>query len=218
MADREERIEKIVSLIVSNWKRLSEDPFQVPVGISARHVHLTREHVELLFGGGYELTPYKPLSQRGQFACREQVSLLGPKGCIEKVRILGPEREHTQVEISSSDGRVLGIRPPVRTSGDIKGTPGISLRGPKGEITLQEGVIAADRHIHMTPADAKWFKVSDRDKVNVLVPGDKGGMLKQVTIRVSDAARLDFHVDTDDANAFLLVQGQWVSIRKEESI
>lgn len=218
MADREELVEKIASLVVENWKRLCEDPFQVPVGISARHVHLTREHVELLYGRGYKLTPYKALSQRGQFACREQLTLIGPKGCIEKVRILGPERAHTQIELSVSDGRVLGIQPPVRTSGDIAGTPGITLRGPKGELTVPHGVIAADRHIHMTPADAKWFEVADQERVNVLVPGSKGGVLGQAIIRVSEAAKLDFHVDTDDANAFLLSQGQWVSIRKEASV
>lgn len=217
MPNKEELIEKISTLVIENLTRLSEHPFCVPVGISARHVHLKREHVEILFGKGYELTPCKPLSQRGQFACVEQVALIGPKKGFEKVRILGPERSATQVELSAGDCRILGVNPPVRTSGDIKGTPGITIRGPEGEISLEEGVIIADRHIHMTPGDAKWFGVSDKERVSVQVSGPKGGIIGQVVIRVSGTARLDFHIDTDDANAFQLKQGQWVSVRKEET-
>lgn len=217
MPNKEELIERISTLVIENWNRLSEEPFQVPVGISARHVHLTREHVEVLFGKGYELTVCKVLSQIGQFACTEQVELVGPKGRFEKVRILGPERKNTQVEVSAGDSRILGVYPPVRTSGDISGTPGILIRGPKGEVALKEGVIIADRHIHMTPEDARWFGVTDRERVKVQIPGSKGGIMERVVIRVSDTAKLDFHIDTDDANAFRLTQGQWVSIRKEGS-
>lgn len=217
MENREELIQKVTSLVLENWKRLSTRPFQVPVGISARHVHLSREHVEMLFGTGYRLTPSKALSQPGQFACEERVAVCGPAGTLPKVRILGPERKQSQVEVASSDCRVLGIQPAVRSSGDLKGTPGILLKGPKGEVLLTEGVIIADRHMHMTPEDARWFGVLDQDRVSVVVNGPKGGELGQVLIRVTRDSKLDFHVDTDDANAFQLKQGQWVTIRKEEA-
>ncbi len=217
MDNREELIQKITELVLEHWNRLSTDPYQVPVGISARHVHLSRDHVETLFGAGYQLTPEKSLSQPGQFACKEQVEVCGPKGSIKKVRILGPERKQSQVEMAFSDCRILGIKPPVRTSGDLKETPGILLKGPVGEVSLKDGVIIADRHIHMTPEEASWFGVSDGDRVNVLVPGEKAGVLGRVLVRVTSESRLDLHVDTDDANAFLLRQGQWVTIRKDDA-
>ena len=217
MDNREELIQKITEMVLEHWNRLSADPYQVPVGISARHVHLSRDHVEILFGAGYQLTPEKSLSQPGQFACKEQVEVCGPKGSIKKVRILGPERKQSQVEMAFSDCRILGINPPVRTSGDLKETPGILLRGPAGEVSLKEGVIIADRHIHMTPEEASWFDVSDGDRVNVLVPGEKAGVLGRVLVRVTSESRLDLHVDTDDANAFLLRQGQWVTIKKDDA-
>ncbi|MEY8351817.1 phosphate propanoyltransferase [Lachnospiraceae bacterium 54-53] len=215
VADREELIEKITSLVLENWDRLSGEPYQVPVGISARHVHLTREHVEQLFGAGHRLTPMKALSQPGQFACEEQVAVCGPGGTFSRVRILGPERKQSQVEMASGDCRILGLKPPVRTSGDLAGTPGAVLKGPEGQVSLTEGVIIADRHIHMTPKDACWFGVYDKERVNVVVKGPRGGVLSQVLIRVTDDSRLDFHVDTDDANAFSLKQGQWVTLRKD---
>ena len=217
MDNREELIQKITEMVLEHWNRLSTDPYQVPVGISARHVHLSRDHVKILFGAGYQLTPEKSLSQPGQFACKEQVEVCGPKGSIKKVRILGPERKQSQVEMAFSDSRILGINPPVRTSGDLKETPGILLKGPVGEVSLKEGVIIADRHIHMTPEEASWFDVSDGDRVNVLVPGEKAGVLGRVLVRVTSESRLDLHVDTDDANAFLLRQGQWVTIRKDDA-
>lgn len=217
MDNREELIQKITEMVLEHWNRLSTDPYQVPVGISARHVHLSRDHVEILFGAGYQLTPEKSLSQPGQFACKEQVEVWGPKGAIKKVRILGPERKQSQVEMASSDCRILGTQPPVRTSGDLKETPGILLKGPVGEVSLKEGVIIADRHIHMTPEEARWFGVSDGDRVNVVVSGEKEGVLGRVLIRITSESRLDLHVDTDDANAFLLRQGQWVTIRKDDA-
>ena len=215
MENREELIQKVTSLVVENWTRLSTQPYQVPVGISARHVHLSKEHVEMLFGTGYRLTPIKALSQPGQFACEEQVAVCGRLGTLPRVRILGPERKQSQMGMAFSDCRGLGIQPQVRSSGDLKGTPGILLKGPKGEVLLTEGVIIADRHIHMTPEDSLWFGVSDQDRVSVAVNGPKGGVLDQVLIRVTQESRLDFHLDTDDANAFQLKQGQWVTIRKE---
>nr|WP_267128910.1 phosphate propanoyltransferase [Cytobacillus dafuensis] len=184
----------------------------VPVSISARHLHLKQEHVEMLFGKGYELTKYKDISQPGQYACNEKVTLKGPKGIIENVRVLGPLRKQTQVEISRTDARKIGVSPPVRNSGNIEGSAGITLIGPIGSLTLNEGCIIADRHIHMTPKDAYQFAVKDKQKVSVLVEGEKGGIMGQVTIRVNERYALDMHIDTDDANAFDLKGNEWLKI------
>jgi putative phosphotransacetylase len=203
-----ELIENITRLVVEELQNhhliKKEQKTYVPVSISARHIHLKQEHVEILFGKGHRLTPLKELSQPGQYACKEQVILEGPKGKIENVRVLGPLREHTQVEITRTDARKLGISPPVRNSGNISGSAPITLIGPNGSIHLAEGCIIADRHIHMTSQDAIDFRVKDKQKVSVLVEGDKGGMMGQVTIRVHDRYALDMHIDTDDANAFNL--------------
>lgn len=184
----------------------------VPVGISARHVHLQTEHLEKLFGKEYKLTFLKELSQPGQFAAQETVCIIGPKGKIEKVRILGPVRSKTQVEVSASDARVLGVAPVVRSSGNHQGTPGITIVGPEGQIEIKSGVIVADRHIHMSPDDAMDFMVGDGEKVRVMVSGPKGGIMDNVTVRVSENYRLDMHIDTDDANAFLIKQGDMLKI------
>lgn len=204
--------EKITKLVLEQLQQLEEKPYQVPVGISARHIHLERAHVEKLFGAGYRLTPLKAVSQPGQYACKETVEVIGSKGKPLRLRILGPERNATQVEVSLSDSRILGMIPPVRTSGDISGTPGIRIRGPKGEVETSEGVIIADRHIHMTPEDARWYGVSNGQQVRVLIGGERGGVMDHVTIRVTPTCSLDFHIDTDDANAFQLRQGQMVEI------
>lgn len=204
--------DKIAKMVWETLESLLRDPYLVPVGISARHVHLEERHIAVLFGEHYKLAEYKPLSQPGQFAAEETVEVIGPKGSFSKVRILGPARAKTQVELASSDGRILGVKPPVRSSGELAGTPGILLRGPRGEVVLSQGVITADRHIHMSLEDARWFRVEDGDKVKVLAEGAKGGVFHQVTIRVGREYRLDFHVDTDDANAFSLQQGQLVRV------
>jgi putative phosphotransacetylase len=184
----------------------------VPVSVSARHVHLQPEHVSQLFGEGYSLTKLKEISQPGQFACNEQVMIEGPKGRIEKVRILGPVRKQTQVEIARTDARKLGLTPPVRNSGNLEGSSPITIIGPHGKILLQEGCIIADRHIHMTPNDAAQFGVSDKQKVAVVVEGEKGGIMGQVTIRVRENYALDMHIDTDDANAFGLSGNELLKI------
>jgi putative phosphotransacetylase len=206
--------EQVAQLVMEQLQLLEKDPYQVPVGVSARHIHLERRHLDALFGEGYQLTPFKALSQPGQYASEETVEVIGTKGKPVKLRVLGPERKHTQVEVSLSDSRNLGIIPPVRTSGDVSGTPGIKIRGPKGEIEIDEGVIIPDRHIHMTPEDARWYGVKNGEKVQVAGGGSKGGILDQVVIRVSETAALDFHIDTDDANAFQMHQGQMVRIIK----
>ena len=215
MDPKQDITEQIKDLVMKNLTEITENPYYVPVGISARHVHLTREAIDILFGKGYLLTKFKDLSQPGQFAANEKVMIEGKTGNRMELRILGPERAYNQVELALSETRRLGIRPPVRSSGNIKGTPGIKVIGPKGSLTLKEGVIIADRHIHMTPADARWFGVKNGERVEVVVPGEKGGVMREVLIRVSEAGRLDFHVDVDDANAFLLEQGANVWIKKE---
>ncbi|WP_246594349.1 phosphate propanoyltransferase [Evansella tamaricis] len=184
----------------------------VPVSVSGRHIHLQKEHVQALFGYGYKLTKLKEISQPGQFACNEKVTIQGPEGTIENVRVLGPERTRTQVEISRSDGRRIGISPPVRNSGNILGSSPVTIIGPKGTIRLQEGCIIADRHIHMTPQDALDFGVMDKQKVSVLVDGEKGGVMGQVTIRVKENYALDMHIDTDDANAFGIRENQQLKL------
>jgi putative phosphotransacetylase len=213
-------VEMVTRLVMDNLEALMLEETntpkdKVPVGISARHVHLERQHLDILFGKDYQLTFLKPLSQPGQFAAEETVEIIGPKGILPSVRILGPERKQTQVEVAMTDGRKLGIKPPVRTSGELNGSPGIIIRGPKGEITIQEGVIIADRHIHMTPEDARRYDVKEGQKVKVLIDGQKGGIMHNVTIRVSDKYALDCHIDTDDASAFLISQGQMVTIIRE---
>ncbi|MFH1706933.1 MAG: phosphate propanoyltransferase [Planctomycetota bacterium] len=173
----------------------------IPISISVRHIHLSREHVEALFGPGHKLTRRSDLSQPGQFACEEVVTLRGPKSSIDKVRVLGPERSETQVEISRSDEFSLGIDAPIRPSGKLDGSPGLILAGPAGTVNLARGVIQAQRHIHMHPDDAARFGVSDRQWVMVRVGGARGMVYDDVLVRVDPAYRLDMHLDTDEGNA-----------------
>ena len=212
MDNTQQVVNSLAQLVYSVAEEIDKNPYAVPVGISARHVHVSKEAFELLFGNGKSLTKFKPLSQPGQFAANETVEIIGAKGSIKKVRILGPERKDCQVEISASDARTLGIKAPVRASGDIDGTPGIKIKGPFGEIGISNGVIIAERHVHMNNDDANWFGVKNNDSVMVSVPGSKGGIMGNVTVRVSDSYALDMHIDTDDANAFSLKQGQKVTL------
>ncbi|WP_274361383.1 phosphate propanoyltransferase [Paenibacillus thermotolerans] len=172
----------------------------IPIGVSARHIHLSPEHFEKLFGPGYQLKEMKPLSQPGQFAAEETVAVVGPKGKFDKVRILGPARGNTQLEISRSDAFALGVNPPVRLSGNIDGTPGITIVGPAGEITIEQGVIVAARHIHFHTDDAARFGISDKQTVSVRVEGERAVVFENVVCRVSDQFALDMHIDTDEAN------------------
>ena len=173
------------------------------VETSARHVHVCKETLETLFGAGYELTVKKPLSQPGQYACKERLTVVGPKGRFEKVVILGPCRRETQVEISVTDARRLGIKSVIRQSGDLEGTPGCILIGPKGKVALERGVIVAKRHIHMTPVDAIRAHVKDNDIVFVITTSyERSLIFSDVVVRVSPSYSLAMHVDTDEANAF----------------
>lgn len=174
---------------------------KVLVETSARHIHLTSEDVETLFGKGATLTKKKDLSQPGQFACEERVTIVGPKKPIANVSILGPVRPASQVEISLTDARTLGISAPVRESGDLEGTPGCKLVGPCGEIDLTSGVIVAKRHIHMTPEDAEAAGVKDKEIVSVKIDSERSAIFGDVVIRVSPKFATAMHVDTDEANA-----------------
>jgi putative phosphotransacetylase len=184
----------------------------VPIGVSARHIHLSREVMEQLFGKGYELTLFRPLSQPGQFAAGETVTLLGPKGQISKVRILGPLRQKTQVEISMTDAIALGIKSPVRESGYLEGTPGLTLIGPKGSFSLENGVIIAARHIHFHSSDAKLYGISDSDLIDVKIGESRPCIFHHVIARISDEFQLEMHIDTDEANAAGVKTGDYAKI------
>ena len=172
------------------------------VETSARHLHVSREHLDILFGKDYQLTAKKDLSQPGQFACVERVDVVGPKKTLAGVSILGPVRPETQVEISLTDARSIGVVAPVRESGDIAGSGACKLVGPKGEVEITEGVIAAKRHIHMTPEDAAEYGVADKDVVSVQMDTDGRSLtFGDVVVRVSKSYALAMHIDTDESNA-----------------
>ncbi len=180
----------------------------IPIAVSARHVHLTQETVEQLFGEGYQLTKYKPLSQPGQFAANERVTIVGPKNKIERVRILGPTRSKNQVEISRTDEFFLGIDAPIRQSGHTENSPGCILLGPEAKVAIKEGVICAWRHIHMTPEDATLFEVKDKDVVDVeVVNKERSLTFGNVLVRVSPKYKLEMHIDTDEGNAAEINRG-----------
>lgn len=191
---------------------LSGGQRRLPVAVSARHVHLSPEDVRALFGPGHELKVQKWLSQPNQFAAAETVSLIGPRGAIAKVRVLGPARGATQVEVSATDARVLGFTVPVRLSGDHTGTPGITLEGPRGRVTIPRGVIIAARHIHMHPDEAAAFGVQDKQLVRVRCPGPRQLIFDQVVVRVSPGFLLEMHIDTDEGNAAGLRDGDLVDL------
>lgn len=187
---------------------------KVPVGVSNRHVHLSAEDLAILFGEGHNLTPIKDLSQPGQFASDEVVSIIGPKGRIDKVRILGPVRKQTQVEISRTDSFVLGVKPPVRDSGDLKNSPGIIIEGPKGKVEIKEGVICAQRHLHLHPEEAEKLGLKDKEYISVRVEGERGLVFDHVFVRVHPQFAMDLHIDIDEANAAGLSTGDLVTIKK----
>ena len=210
----EKSIAKITKLVMEMLQGEGEkEGFMVPVGVSARHIHLTQKDVETLFGAGYQLTKKKEL-MGGQFASNEQVTIVGTKlRAIENVRILGPVRKDSQVEISQTDAMKLGVRAPLRDSGDIKGSAPIAVVGPKGAIYLKEGCIVARRHIHMSPADAKAAGLKDKDVVSVSAVNARGTTFNEVLIRVDNSFTLEMHIDTDEANASIIKTGDAVVIK-----
>lgn len=186
----------------------------IPVGISNRHIHLSKEHLDVLFGKGYELVKMKDLSQPGQYAAEEKVDVIGPKKTLKGVRILGPVRGETQIEVSITDAFTLGVDPIVRNSGDLANTPGVKIVGPQGEVVIDKGVIVAARHIHMHTSDAEKFEVSDKEIVTVKVEGPRGLTFDNVLVRVNKDYALEMHVDTDEGNAAQLKNGSMVELIK----
>ena len=211
------QIAEMVKKVLSEMsEKGSASDGEIPVGVSNRHIHLCREHLEILFGAGYELTPIKDLSQPGQYACKELLTIVGPSlRPIENVRVLGPVRRESQVEISMTDSYTLKVKPPVRESGKIEGSAPITIIGPRGVVTLKEGCIIANRHIHMHTSDGARFGVRDGDYVTVDVNGKRRTRWYDVQVRVSDAFALEMHVDTDDANAVGIGNGSKVKLVKE---
>ncbi len=208
-----ELITRLVLEAIEN-KENTGNGYMVPIGVSARHIHLTQEHVEILFGKGYQLTKKKEL-MGGQFASNELVTIVGLKlRAIENVRVLGPVRSKSQVEISATDAIKLGVKAPIRPSGDIKDSAPIAVVGPKGVVYLNEGCIIAKRHIHMAPKDAQAAGVKDGDIVSVKADNERGTVFNHVQIRVDDSFTLEMHIDTDEANAAKIATGQTVSIMK----
>jgi len=204
------------SYIATALHAQKQQPFLVEV--SAHHIHLTQKHVEALFGKGHQLTKHADLSQPGQYACKEQLAIVGPKGRIERVRVLGPTRKYTQIEIAMTEQFKLGVHPPIRESGDIADTPGCTLESPAGSVQVDRGVICALRHIHMTPADALRYGVRDKSTVRVRIAGDRELVFGDVLVRVDPNFALAMHIDTDEANAANVqtgAQGYIESIQSE---
>ena len=188
---------------------------QVPIGVSARHVHLCDEHIEQLFGAGAQLTFDFDLSQPGQFAAQERVTLVSEVGTIEGVRVLGPARAASQVEISKTDSFVLGLNPPIRLSGELENSESITIVGPAGQVKINEGVIVVRAHIHMHPEDARQFQVEDGELVDVDVPSERPITFRDVVIRVHPQFKLDMHIDTDEGNAANISQRVFGTVVKK---
>lgn len=187
---------------------------KIPTGISNRHLHVSDQDMQSLFGADYELKRFKDLKQPGQYAAEEKVDLVGPRGTIKGVRVLGPSRAKTQIEVSRTDAIKLGVNPPVRDSGDLKQSEPIKIVGPAGEVELSEGVIIAHRHIHITPEEATKHDLTDKQMVSVFCGGQRSLVFNNVLVRVSDKFALEFHVDIDEANAAMLNNGDLVELVK----
>ena len=209
-----EMVKRVLSEMDTGAQGVNSDG-GIPIGVSNRHIHLSKDDLETLFGKGYELTPIKELSQPGQYACKELLTIIGPSmRPIENVRVLGPTRKASQVEISATDSYILKVKPPVRESGKIEGSAPIRIVGPKGVVELKEGCIIANRHIHMSPAEAEVFGLSDGDYVDINVNGKRRTRWFDVQVRVHKDFRLEMHVDTDDANSAGIGNGFIVTIVK----
>ena len=207
MSSNDAVVERIAKRVM---QRLSSPKIELEA--SGRHVHLTRESVDILYGKGYRLTAKAPLSQPGQFVCEERIQVVGAKGKFPSVVILGPERPETQLEISATDAQVLGIEAPVRLSGNIEGTPGVLLEGPKGKLAIPYGVIIALRHIHATPGYARLYGLSDNQRVSVQVESERPLTFHGVILRVSPQYDNYFHIDYDEANACGFYKGMMGTI------
>mgnify|MGYP000979280957 CR=1 FL=1 len=186
---------------VENVNKKGDPKFNIPIGVSNHHVHLSQADADRLFGKNYSFSELKPLSQKGQFAYKECITLAGPKGVVERVRVLGPVRKQTQVELTTTDCFKLGLKAPIRLSGDLDDTPGCTLIGPAGSVQIKSGCIVAKRHIHMDHLDAIRFGVRNDQVVSLEVPGERGGIINNVSIRVDESFTLECHLDTEEANA-----------------
>ena len=206
-------VKRAVTLAVCRYAA-AQGEYYVPAAASARHVHLSQADVAALFGEGYELRQFRPLTQPGQFAAEEKVDIVGPRGTISGVRVLGPARTETQIEISITDAIRLGIKPVVRMSGDIAFTPGAKLVGPKGSVDLPQGVIVAARHLHMSPEEAAAYGLKDGDVVSLRKPGPREVIFGNVVVRSGKGHSLEVHLDTDEANAAMLSNGDLLEIIK----
>ncbi len=203
-----------LELIVEEAFKRIEEKLSIQVEASGRHVHLSREDIDLLFGQGYELKKVKNLSQPGQYVCEEKVTLIGPKGSIKKVSVLGPERKDTQIEISFTDALSLGIKPPVRESGDIEGSAAVTIASDKFSKDLKQGAIVAKRHVHLSPQDADFYKVKDKEIVKVEFLSSRPLIFDDVVIRVNENFKTFMHIDYDEANACGFVKGTRAKILK----
>jgi len=210
--NEQQLVETIVTEVMAKLKDQPQQKREVVCNVSARHIHLSQPHVEALFGPGYQLTVMKDLIQPGQYAANETVAVVGPKGTFPKVRILGPARGDTQLEISATDARTIGVAPMVRMSGKIEGTPGFTIQGPKGSVTVDKGAIVAARHIHATPADAERLGVKDGQIVRVRKTGVRALTFDDVVFRVNPNFALEMHIDTDEANAASVKDGDMLEI------
>lgn len=206
-----DKLEKLLEEILSS---VEKKDLNIPVGISNRHIHLNQEDINKLFGNNYQLTKLKELSQKGQYASKEILTICGPKGSIEKVRILGPARLETQVEVSIGDCIKLGIKPCVKMSGYLNNTPGITLVGPKGSVILTQGVIVSQRHIHMNEEEAKKFNLKDGEIVSIKFDGPRGGEYSNTCVRVDSSFSLECHLDIEEANAMGINSNSIIKIIK----
>ncbi|WP_281974678.1 phosphate propanoyltransferase [Halobacillus litoralis] len=204
-----ENLESIVEEVMKQLSQSDNTSSEIPIGVSARHCHLDKDSLETLFGQGYELSEKAPLSQPGQFAANETVTIASPKGSLSKVRILGPLRSAPQVEVSQTDAFKLGMKPPIRQSGQTEGSSPFTIIGPKGSLYHEEGLIIAQAHIHMHPEDANRFQVKDGEVVEVAVTNHARAVrFSNTVIRVSEKYQLEMHIDTDEANAGSIHTGQ----------
>ena len=206
--------ELVQGLAAEIEKRLRRSKTSVPIGVSNRHAHITKEHFEALFGRGAVLTKFRDLSQPGQFASNEKMDVVGAKGSIRGVRLLGPFRPKTQIEVSWTEAVTLGVKPPVRESGDLAGSAALRLAGPQGSVEVREGLILARRHLHCTPGDAAAIGLSNGEAVRVRVGhgGGRGTVFEDTVVRVSDKFSLELHLDTDEANAAGVKTGDLATI------
>ena len=209
----EDVVKLITKIVVDKIKALEN--YKIPIGVSNRHVHLSQKDLDILYGLGYSLTKKIDLKQPGQFAANETVTIRGPKGEFENVRILGPIRSESQVEVSMTDSFRLGVKPPIKESGQLENTPGLEIIGPKGSVKIPNGTIIALRHIHMTPEYAEKMGEKDMEIVEVETMGERHGILGNVLIRVSDKSSLEMHVDVDEANACALKNDDFVILHRK---